>query len=63
MIRNRGFGLFLAKEILSITGLTIEENGRAGTGARFEIRAPMGSFRMSRAHTDGKGRSTPEASP
>jgi len=25
--RNQGFGLFLAKEILSITALTLDENG------------------------------------
>ncbi len=63
MIRNRGFGLFLAREILSITGLTIEENGTAGNGARFEIRAPPGTFRMHKAPADAKGRSTPEVVP
>ncbi len=46
MMRNRGLGLFLAKEILSITGLTIEETGVPGKGARFEIHIPMGCFRM-----------------
>jgi PAS domain S-box-containing protein len=46
IIRNRGFGLFLAREILSITGLTIEEHGTAEKGARFEIRVPSGSFRL-----------------
>ena len=30
MMRNRGLGLFLAKEILSITGLVIEETGVPG---------------------------------
>jgi PAS domain S-box-containing protein len=63
MIRNRGFGLFLAREILSITGLTIEENGTAGNGARFEIRAPPGTFRMHKAPADAKSRSTPEVVP
>jgi PAS domain S-box-containing protein len=51
MVRNRGFGLFLAKEILSITGMTLEENGVAGKGARFEILAPRGSFRKSPAES------------
>ncbi len=46
MMRNRGLGLFLAKEILSITGLTIEENGVPGKGARFEIHVPLECFRM-----------------
>ena len=59
IIRNRGFGLFLAREILSITGLTIEENGTADKGARFEIRVPSGSYRMPSSRTDGQGKSTP----
>ena len=44
MMRNRGLGLFLAKEILSITGITIEETGVPGKGARFEIHVPLGVF-------------------
>jgi signal transduction histidine kinase len=43
--RNTGYGLFLAGEILSITGLTIKETGTSGKGARFEIRVPKGAFR------------------
>jgi PAS domain S-box-containing protein len=62
MIRNRGFGLFLAREILSITGMTLEENGVAGKGARFEIRVPQGSFRTSRLPPD-QMRTTPEVAP
>jgi len=63
MIRNRGFGLFLTREILSITGLTIEENGGTGKGARFEIRAPLGSFRMPQVHDGEKNKPTPEVAP
>ncbi len=37
--------LFLAREILSITGITIYENGKAGKGARFEICVPKGTYR------------------
>ncbi|NLD57637.1 MAG: PAS domain S-box protein, partial [Methanomicrobiales archaeon] len=40
-----GFGLFLSREVLSITGITIEERGREGEGARFEIFIPAGKFR------------------
>jgi PAS domain S-box-containing protein len=40
-------GLFLSCEILSITGITIRENGISGTGARFEMRVPKGSYRFS----------------
>jgi signal transduction histidine kinase len=39
--------LFLSREILSITGITIRENGISGKGARFEIRVPKGSYRFS----------------
>jgi PAS domain S-box-containing protein len=63
MIRNRGFGLFLAKEILSITGLTLEENGTAGKGARFEIRIPSGSYRIPQANAETKIKTTPGAAP
>jgi PAS domain S-box-containing protein len=62
MVRNRGFGLFLAREILSITGMTLEENGVAGKGARFEIRVPSGSFRMPQVNTD-KTRPLTEVTP
>lgn len=42
---NTGYGLFLAREILSITHLSIEETGTPGIGARFEISVPNGSYR------------------
>jgi PAS domain S-box-containing protein len=47
--KNTGIGLFLAKEILSITGLSIRECGIPGEGARFEILVPAGKFRQSQA--------------
>lgn len=43
---NTGFGLFLSREILAITGLSIHETGVHGQGARFEIRAPNGLYRF-----------------
>lgn len=42
---HTGIGLFLAKEILSITGLSIRECGVEGEGARFEIMVQAGKFR------------------
>jgi PAS domain S-box-containing protein len=51
--RNTGFGLFLTREILAITGLSITENGTPGSGARFVIHAPRGTFRT------GSGSITP----
>jgi PAS domain S-box-containing protein len=44
--RNKGYGLFLAAEILSMTGLSISETGEPGSGARIEIRVPQGSYRF-----------------
>jgi PAS domain S-box-containing protein len=51
-IFDRGFGsqkgmeLFLVREILSITGITIHETGIMGKGARFEMFVPNGAFRF-----------------
>lgn len=49
--RNTGFGLFLSREILAITGLTIKETGTFGKGARFEIRIPPGCYRVGEKKT------------
>lgn len=46
--KHTGIGLFVAREILSITGLTIKETGEEGRGARFEILVPAGKFRFNR---------------
>jgi PAS domain S-box-containing protein len=51
-IFERGFGsqkgmeLFLVREILSITGIAINETGSFGNGARFEMRVPNGAYRF-----------------
>ncbi|MDD1724318.1 MAG: PAS domain S-box protein [Methanospirillum sp.] len=42
---NTGFGLFLAREILSLSGITIRETGKYGEFCRFEIDVPRGKFR------------------
>ena len=43
--KNTGLGLFLVKEILAITGISIRETGIPGSGARFEITVPNGAWR------------------
>lgn len=43
---NTGFGLFLSKEIIDITDMSIRETGIEGKGARFEIRIPAEKWRM-----------------
>jgi len=51
-IFERGFGtqkgmeLFLVREILSITGISIKETGIPGKCARFEIYVPKGAFQF-----------------
>lgn len=44
--KNNGFGLFLSREVLDITGITIQETGEPGKGARFEMNVPKESFRI-----------------
>jgi len=44
--KNTGLGLFLSREILAITGITITENGTPGKGAWFEITVPKGAYRF-----------------
>jgi PAS domain S-box-containing protein len=46
--QNTGMGLFLSREILSITGIDIQENGTPVSGARFEMLIPRGTFRFGR---------------
>ncbi len=50
-IFSRGFGdpagnkLFLAGELLDITGITLRETGTEGKGTRFELGVPPHGFR------------------
>ena len=43
--KHTGLGLFLSREILEITGITIRETGTPGKGARFEMIIPPDGFR------------------
>ncbi|PKL57911.1 MAG: sensor histidine kinase, partial [Methanomicrobiales archaeon HGW-Methanomicrobiales-5] len=38
--KHTGLGLFLSREILSITGISITETGTPDKGVRFEIHVP-----------------------
>jgi len=44
--QHSGFGLFLSREILAITGISIRETGTPGEGAVFELVVPPGSYRI-----------------
>ena len=48
--KNTGLGLFLIREILAITGMTLKESGVYGKGVLFEIFIPKEYYRFS-----GKG--------
>jgi len=41
---HSGLGLFLSREILALTGITISETGEPGKGARFKILVPKGVY-------------------
>jgi signal transduction histidine kinase len=45
--KHTGLGLNLVREILSITGMTISDTTKHGTGVRFEITVPKGGYRFS----------------
>jgi signal transduction histidine kinase len=50
--KHTGLGLFLSREILSITGITIDENGTFGKSVRFEITVPRNAYRNTQgSHT------------
>jgi len=49
--KGTGWGLFLAREILAMTGITVTENGEPGKGARFVITLPKGTYREGNGET------------
>lgn len=55
---NNGYGLFLTREVLTITNLIIRETGTPEKGARFEILVPEGSYRPAK-----EGAPSPEQNP
>jgi PAS domain S-box-containing protein len=46
LFQDSGLDMYLSREILSITGISIRESGTYGKGARFEIRVPEGAYRF-----------------
>jgi signal transduction histidine kinase len=44
--KHTGLDLFLSREILAITRITITENGEPGNGARFDMKVPKGMYRF-----------------
>ena len=52
--RKRGAGLFLAREILSLTGITIRETGGPDSGARFDLQVKKGGYRFTGKKDSGR---------
>jgi CheY-like chemotaxis protein len=46
LLESKGKGLFLVREILQVSGMTIKETGGPDKGARFEITLSPGQFRI-----------------
>ena len=52
---HTGLGLFICRQILAVTGISIIENGKEGEGARFAIHVPEGNYSI-----EGTGEEVPE---
>ena len=49
---HAGIGLFICRQIVEVTGMTIRETGIEGKGARFVIHVPPGGYRIEGAADD-----------
>jgi signal transduction histidine kinase len=53
---HAGIGLFICREILGVTGMTITETGKEGNGARFVIHVPSRGYRIEGTGEDAPAR-------
>lgn len=60
--KNTGLGLYLCREILSGTGITMTETGTPGKGARFELVVPEHAWQIAQSPVDMPGTSPLETS-
>jgi PAS domain S-box-containing protein len=58
--KHSGLGLYICRQILGVTGMTIVENGKEGAGARFVIHVPEGYYRIEGAGEDAPPFPLPE---
>ena len=49
---HAGIGLFICRQIVEVTGMTIRETGTMGKGARFVIHVPQGGYRIEGSNED-----------
>lgn len=61
--RHAGLGLFICRQIVSVTGMTISETGEPGKGARFVIRIPEGNWRVEGTGDDAPPFPSPSPDP
>ncbi len=54
--KHTGLGMFFARKVLEMTGISIEERGTNGSGARFVITVPSGKSRSVAPAPAGDGR-------
>ncbi|MDO9549629.1 MAG: ATP-binding protein [Methanoregula sp.] len=53
---HAGIGLFICRQIVEVTGMTIQETGEEGKGARFVIHVPPGGYRIEGTSEDAPPR-------
>lgn len=53
---HAGIGLFICRQVVEVSGMTIVETGEEGRGVRFEIHIPAGVYRI-----EGSGEGIPRA--
>jgi len=58
--KHSGLGLYICRQILGVTGMTIVENGKEGAGARFVIHVPEGNYRIEGSAEDAPPFPVPE---
>ncbi len=58
--KHAGLGLFICRQIVGVTGMTLVEDGTHGQGARFVIHVPEGNYRIEGRDADAPVFPVPE---
>jgi len=56
---RRAHSLFICRQVLAASGMSLRETGEYGRGARFEIQVPPGKYRLRSDYTAGRGTVSP----
>ena len=57
--QHAGIGLFICRQVIEVTGMTIRETGTEGKGARFVIHVPPDGYRIEGTSADAPAFSSP----